>query len=303
MPHRLLLLPLIVACLVAQEPDPLAGYRMPTFLRVAPGQVLTLHLAGFALGVNEPQLAPGSDLTAPLAGVQVSLRTTKTLAVPILGIAPTNTCGAVFVVGGCKGQRLLAITIQIPFELDTGEGSGVISVSEGTNIAEYRVRIVPDQAHVIRACDAQAILNGTYRPDCRSAITHSNGKPVSEEDPAHAGETLVAYLYGLGRPDAPVQTGTPTPAIAPRVSSLYSFSMLIRAAVPRWFDAQPGAISSEVQFVGMTPGSVGLYQINFTVPTLTEESVACVAAGDFTNATIIFQFPNSSAEAKFCIAK
>ena len=77
--------------------------------------------------------------------------------------------------------------------------------------------------------------------------------PISSSDPAKPGEEIILYLAGMGQTEPPVRSGAAAPS-----GSLSK--ALTQPAVS--IDGQP----AEVVFAGLTPGSVGLYQINLRVP-------------------------------------
>jgi len=80
-------------------------------------------------------------------------------------------------------------------------------------------------------------------------------------NPAKAGSTIVVYLTGSG----PVNPAVATGAIAPT-------SPLAVVASPT--GATIGPASAQVAFAGLTPGFVGLLQMNIVVP-------SSLAAGDY----------------------
>jgi uncharacterized protein (TIGR03437 family) len=88
---------------------------------------------------------------------------------------------------------------------------------------------------------------------------------VSSSAPAGAGDVLVLYCLGLGKPDQPFNDGQISPsnplALTPGVTVTI------------------GGKDAPVQFAGLTPGSVGLYQINSVMP-------AGVPAGNAASLTI-----------------
>ena len=85
------------------------------------------------------------------------------------------------------------------------------------------------------------------------AMVHGNGSPVSPEQPGRAGEVLSLYASGLGEVDAPVVNGEAAPG-----------RTLVRMQVAPAVTIN--AVPAPVLFAGLTPGAVGLYQINFTIP-------------------------------------
>jgi uncharacterized protein (TIGR03437 family) len=85
------------------------------------------------------------------------------------------------------------------------------------------------------------------------AVTHAGGAPVAANNPARRGETLVAYALGLGEVDGAIGIGAVTPT-APLAATIREPRLLI------------GGSEAHLMFTGLTPGFVGLYQVNFLVP-------------------------------------
>jgi uncharacterized protein (TIGR03437 family) len=112
------------------------------------------------------------------------------------------------------------------------------------------------------------------------ALTHSNSTPVSGSAPAEKGEVLVAYAVGLGAVRGELGIGTLTPRLP-----LYSAVEDLRIAV--------GGFASAPLFAGLTPGFVGLYQVNFEVPIkcATGNSVSLImeAGGRTTSSSLAVQ--------------
>jgi hypothetical protein len=107
---------------------------------------------------------------------------------------------------------------------------------------------------------------------CGGIVTHSDGSLITSDSPAKSGETVVIYAFGLGQTKPAVKTGDLTPMTAPRLGS---------TTVAVQFDFRPNAMPSNPfvnpnvsgipgsivpEFVGLTPGQVGLYQINVKLP-------------------------------------
>jgi uncharacterized protein (TIGR03437 family) len=88
-----------------------------------------------------------------------------------------------------------------------------------------------------------------------NGATHGfDGSIAGATNPASKGETLVIYLTGLG----PVQN---TPASGAAASLTTLSPTVIRPKVTI------GGFDAAVVYAGLTPGFIGLYQINATVPT------------------------------------
>ena len=78
-----------------------------------------------------------------------------------------------------------------------------------------------------------------------SLVTHSS--------PAVTGEVIIIYLTGLGAVDPPMLTGVPTP-MAPLHRTVQTPEVKI------------GGKNAHLSFSGLTPGSIGVYQVNVLVP-------------------------------------
>jgi uncharacterized protein (TIGR03437 family) len=80
---------------------------------------------------------------------------------------------------------------------------------------------------------------------------------VTASNPAQPGQYIVVYANGLGAVDNPPPSGeaTPSPTAAqPLAATLGTPTVTI------------GGVAAQVLFSGLTPGSIGLYQIDVVVP-------------------------------------
>jgi uncharacterized protein (TIGR03437 family) len=94
----------------------------------------------------------------------------------------------------------------------------------------------------------------TYSPGV-FVITHTDGSsPVTATSPATANETVVVYATGLGPVSGAMVTGQPASTTSLQPTS------------PNPATASIGGINAPVSFSGLTPGFVGLYQVNVQVP-------------------------------------
>ena len=98
---------------------------------------------------------------------------------------------------------------------------------------------------------APAILNFTSGA---VVAQHLDGTLVTANSPAAPGEYIVIYSSGLGATDIAVPSGAPSPSNPPA-----------NVANPPVLTLNDNPIS--ILFAGLTPGLVGLYQVNFQVPT------------------------------------
>jgi adhesin/invasin len=85
------------------------------------------------------------------------------------------------------------------------------------------------------------------------SVYRGNGAPVWDFAPGRSGEELVVFAGGLGAVSGEAAAGTPAPA-SPLAHALVVPTVRVDGRV------------AEVRFAGLTPGFIGLYQINFVVP-------------------------------------
>jgi uncharacterized protein (TIGR03437 family) len=134
------------------------------------------------------------------------------------------------------------VNIQIPAELDaTQQYQIVASVNNAITL--------PDKLSIVPATPGLAAFsNGAI------IAQHTDFTLVTAAKPAAPGEAIIIYLSGLGATNPSVASGQPAPATAPLAEVTIPVSVTV--------DNQ----DSMVAFAGLTPGSVGLYQIDFYVP-------------------------------------
>jgi len=82
---------------------------------------------------------------------------------------------------------------------------------------------------------------------------HADFRTVTAADPVRAGETIRLYLVGMGATDQTVASGVASPS-APLARVNLQPTVTINGR------------SATVLFAGLTPGSVGLYQIDLQTP-------------------------------------
>ena len=84
---------------------------------------------------------------------------------------------------------------------------------------------------------------------------------VTPQNPARAGETILAYLTSLPGTQPVVPTGEPSP-FEP-LATVPQFSMVASAEI---YQVVIGSTAVTPLFVGLAPGLAGVYQINFAMP-------------------------------------
>ena len=99
------------------------------------------------------------------------------------------------------------------------------------------------------------VYGRTAGPGIAAVLHGDDYAPVSESAPARPGETIVIYSSGLGNTVNPPVAGMPA-------------SMDTTSPLRNLFNASVsiGTRTVRPQFAGLAPGTVGMYQVNFTVP-------------------------------------
>jgi uncharacterized protein (TIGR03437 family) len=215
-----------------------------------------------------PTLAPGGTLNnlnpvvgAPLSpgtiaqvyGSGLASSAVSTGVVPL----PTTFQNTFALVGSAQAPLYSLsngqIDIQIPNEVIASQQVPIVLSVNNALTLPVMLSIVPATPGVLSADDGPTppdVQNGAHMIAQHSA----DFSLVSSSNPAKPGEYLVMYLVGMGATNPSVRSGAATPSspLSPVVN-------------------QPtvtvGSQPATVAFAGLTPAFVGLYQINFQVPT------------------------------------
>jgi uncharacterized protein (TIGR03437 family) len=150
------------------------------------------------------------------------------------------------------------VNFQVPYDAPLGDV--LVRVDRGGQRGNsVSARVVASAPRLLRFFNGNGQYGIVVNQDGSFPVPASLGIPNSR--PARRGETLVFYALGLGQTSPPVQSGAAAPAEPlARVPSPGGPRMLFGAL------ALPTGAPSEPFYVGLTPGFVGLYQINVPVP-------------------------------------
>ncbi len=203
-------------------------------------------------------LVPGQ--LATIWGENLSSETEGAQSVPL----PTELAKTRVLVDGILAPLLFVspgqINFQVPYELPTSIKTKLEVLNEGRVVAEINT-----ESDYFDAGIFSAEIEGAWRPIVVN-VSRNPWELVTPSNPALPGEWLTLYLTGLGPVTPPVETGKAAP-----------FNPLAIAANPIEvkFNGQP----CETNFVGLTPGLVGIYQINLKVPEGTLSGMHIVEIG------------------------
>jgi uncharacterized protein (TIGR03437 family) len=187
-----------------------------------------------------PAIAPGS--LATIVGTGLAPTTASAASLPL----PTALNGVTVTLGG-RAARLsyispTQINFQVPVAAPAGPGSLVVSVN-GTASNSFLTSVVAAAPGVFQyGANRGVIQNADY-----SLNTTAN--------PAASGSSIIAYLTGIGATTPAVADGVAAPA-SPLAAPVVAGQATI------------GGARATIQFLGLTPGAVGLAQANLQVPSL-----------------------------------
>jgi uncharacterized protein (TIGR03437 family) len=196
---------------------------------LAPGSYLTIYGSAFSPVAKAPST---SYLPIALAGVSVSFDNVpsgKSLPGPIAYVSP--------------GQ----VNVQIPWEFQ-GLSSVQIKVSTADGNFSSAVSTVPLSGY------SPAVFEYTDAGGERlAAVLDQNDGLVGTGNPAQPGQVIQIYANGLGPVNNQPPSGEPSPA-SPLATTILTPTVTI------------GGSPATVQFSGLAPFFVGLYQLNVIVP-------------------------------------
>lgn len=195
--------------------------------------------ANFFNPIGGAPLAPGTLIQ--LSGQYLASQNATNSAIPV----PTTLGGTSVVIGGIAAPVTFVsptqVDAQVPFELPPGQPYQVIVNANGA-------LTTPDGFEAGATSPGLSVqTNGLVRAN------HQDGSAVSETAPAQPGEFISVYLVGMGATDEPVTSGAASPGSPPANASNVPTVTLNGENVT--FD-----------FAGLSPGLVGVYQVNLQVP-------------------------------------
>jgi uncharacterized protein (TIGR03437 family) len=144
---------------------------------------------------------------------------------------------------------------QVPFELAPGTTTQVVATAESSLAAPEEITMAAVQPGIFTVNSSgqgQAAILIANAGDVLAAPAGSIPGRVTR--PAARGEFLTIYCTGLGRVSNPPASGTPAPTDG---------TLSHTEAIP---SVTIGGVPATVNFSGLSPGFVGLYQVNVEIP-------------------------------------
>jgi uncharacterized protein (TIGR03437 family) len=206
---------------------------------VAPPQISAVVSAAD----SKSAAAPGGLVTVYGSNLSPTNQATSQIPVPT---ALANSCITV------NGQPIPLIFVsptqvnaQMPFQA-VGAETVVVHTPGGTS-GNFNLTVQPNAPAVF--------LSGVAGPETNlpTIIRLANGLLATDSNPIHPGDELVIYLTGLGQTNPAGTTGYPAPG-SPLANALTAASVSL------------GGMNLPVNYAGLAPGEVGVYQINVSVP-------------------------------------
>jgi uncharacterized protein (TIGR03437 family) len=250
--------------------------RQAGFIQTDPGTVISgaaLRQLAFASDgiVNAASYAPGAAVPGSLFAIfgdalSPGIATAGTLPWPTqLGATSVSVNGIAVPLYYVSPTQ---INGQLPLEIQPG--SAQLVVSDGLTSAPVAFNVPTAWPGVF-----------TYGLS-RAIAVNPDGSLNGPATPAHAGDILVVYLTG-GGPVNPSggrwMTGTASP------------SGLSPVTLP--FTVTIGGLPASVDYLGLTPTEVGLYQLNVHIPTLPagDQTLVVTIGGNVSNSALISVAP------------
>lgn len=222
-----------------------------------------VNAAGFAPA--PAPLAAGSIVSLFGAGLATTTMTATTIPLP------NTLAGTQVLMNGLHAPLFFVspgqINAQVPWEV------------KGNSILSVRVVVNGAQSNLVSANLATAAPGIFTTSTGAAVVVHAaDSSLVTPSNPAKPGEYLTIYCTGLG----PVSTSLLSGAASPSSPLAHSLNPAIVTI---------GGVSTLVSFSGLTPGLVGLYQVNVQVPSIvtlgTSVAIALQAGGVAANSTTI----------------
>ena len=216
-----------------------ASVASPSIDRIVNAADLTKPVApGGLISIFGKNLSPvnlaSSQMPLPTA-LGESCLTVNGVAVPVLFVSSEQ------------------INAQLPFQID-GNVTMILRTPGGIG-NNYNLQVLPSAPSIFRTGQAGS---DTSIP---TVVREKNGELVTLSNPIHPEDTITIFLTGMGNTFPAIEAGVPAPSDP--------LSTVIVSPV-----VDIAGVQLPVTYAGLSPGQVGVYQINATVPRNVKEGVS-----------------------------
>lgn len=145
------------------------------------------------------------------------------------------------------------VNAQVPTDLAPGTTASLVVTVRGVAAAPDQITLADAQPGIFSLNSAGTGQGAVQISNTDIFAAPQGSVPGSQARPANRGEYITIYCTGLGVTDPPVATGMAAPGSPP-------------ATVKTAVTVNIGGIQVPAAFAGLSPGFVGLYQVNIPVP-------------------------------------
>jgi uncharacterized protein (TIGR03437 family) len=249
----------VEAPLLSSETQPFTRTVAPLFSR---SSIITLTVSGVTI------LPPGYDASVAVPQIAAAVSAAD-------GVSPTSPGGLFSIYGSnLNPTNIASQEIPLPTALGdscltiNGQPVPVLFVSPNLINAQMPYQAlgnvtmivhtpggVSDNFNLTVQPAGPSVFFGAVAPDTYfpTVLRHANNLMVTDTNPVHRNDVLIVYMTGMGKVSPLVEDGRPAP-----------FEPLART--PELPEVTLGGMGLPVLFSGLTPGQVGLYQLNLSVP-------------------------------------
>ncbi len=218
------------------------------------GALATMFVSGFRF------LTPGSYIANPAQGLPAELDGFK------IGIDYGQAAMLAVVTPASGPTAVTQINFQVPYERN-----GTPDVGPTAPFGTFSLDSASEPGPAFHPLPSTS--RGGFFSDGKgyAAAQHaSDFSPVSTQNPAHPGETIIVYGTDMFQVWPPSPIGIPAPAqpLIWRSKSGYLYLGQYNETAPGFGGKclPPNAFTVERSFEGLAPGLVGVQQVNFVVP-------------------------------------
>jgi uncharacterized protein (TIGR03437 family) len=217
---------------------------------------------------NNSDFTPGATPAGSVFSIFGSNLATK-VSQPTTVPLPTTVLSTTVTVNGTSAPFFYVspdqLVAQMPLNVTPGLATLVVKNGSSSNAVSVIVPAVSPQI-------------GTYGNNLAVA-TYTDYSTVTSSKPAQAGDTVVLWFTGGGPVNASgkLTTGAESPAGLSSVTGPYTISV-------------DGVQATSISYVGLTPGSIGLYQASFVLPSgipAGSHAVVLTISGEASNAPLL----------------